>query len=249
MTSPRLLALLALLPLGVACQTALASSAGARPDHVSSADFLPPAKSPLQVHVGDAKADTLDTLLNALSDSTGVEFTIDEATRNDLRARSTGLAKDITVPAEEAWRWVEGLLVHNGFQLGALSLRPPFLVGVYNAIPRGNQIARPRPIQVASADLDVCVEHPAFLYTSLLDLPHVDVRQLGNSLRALTNDMTGTLGLIPVGNTNSILVTGQGTQVSDLAALLLEIERNGREMVERASSGSGDGTPAGAPGS
>jgi len=233
MSSPRFAGLAALLSICVACQSAFAASGTSGPARLPAADFLPPAERPLELRVDDVQTNNLNHLVGLLAEATGVEFTIDESTRNQLRQMSTGLAVDVTVPPEEAWRWVEGLLVHSGFQLGAVSLRPPYLVGVYPMMPRGGIPAfRPRAIRVAVDDLVLCEAHPAFNFITVLDLPHVDVRQLGNSLRALTSDPSGGQNVVPVGNSNSIILTGQGSTLSDLAAMLLWIEEREREAWE-----------------
>ena len=87
-----------------------------------------------------------------------------------------------------------------------------------------------------SVTLDVGVTDD-FHYLTVLDLPHVDVRQLGNSLRALTNDPSGTQSIIPVGSSNSLILTGQGTDLSDLAAMLLLIEEQARAAWEERPAG------------
>jgi hypothetical protein len=238
MPSPRLAALVAALPLCLACQSAFAAQAAPGPDGVAAADFLPPAQRPLELKSGDGQTDNLEHLLGLLAESSGVEFTIDQSTRNQLRQTSTGLAADVTVPAEEAWRWVEGLLVHYGYQLGAVSLRPPYLVGVHFSIPQGGRpFTRPKAIRVAVDDLGLCEAHPAFQYLTVLDLPHVDVRSLGNSLRALTSDPSGSQSIIPVGNSSTLVITGQGTTLSDLAAMLLLIEEHARAAWEQRPAG------------
>ena len=54
-------------------------------------------------------------------------------------------------------------------------------------------------------------------------LPHLDVRTLANSLRTM---FTGVhvLTLVPVPDASSIVVTGPGSQVHDLARMLLATE-------------------------
>jgi len=251
MPSPRLVALLALLPLGVACRTALASPGASPPAHVASADFLPPAKDALELNLVSGKSVDLEMLLDRLSESTGVGFLADEATRTQLRQSSLGMHADATIPAAEAWRWSEGVLVASGFQLEPISMRPPYLLGVSTLIPVGGRTpVRHRTVLVASDELELCSEHPAFAYMTVVDMPHVDARQLGNSLRALTNDPTGRNNVIPVGNTSSVVLTGQGPDVADLATMLRIVEDQARKQFEEQPGGSapgdGDSPPQGA---
>jgi general secretion pathway protein D len=55
----------------------------------------------------------------------------------------------------------------------------------------------------------------------VLHLPHTDVRTLGNSLRGLTSaDPSGQQGVIPVGNTNSVILSGFASSVASMARIL-----------------------------
>jgi type II secretory pathway component GspD/PulD (secretin) len=218
----RLLALAAVLPLSVACQSAFAASGGPAPKPLP-AELLPQAKAALEVAGGDSKT-SLAHLLQQLSAATGVTFTATDDVRQMLASSSCGVLASTTVPPAEAWVWTESLLQNEGFVLGILSANAPWLVAVYPQQPTGGRFRSLVYFTVPSAEIEALAEHPTLLVSTVLDLPHTDVRQLGNSLRGLTTDPTGSQNVIPVGNTNSVILTGHGRQVLQLVTMLREVD-------------------------
>lgn len=239
MSSVRLFALSALLPLSFACQTALAAQAGGAPQ-VRSAGILPAANRAIELRVADSSSDSLAYLIDQLGAATGVAFTATPPVRQMLEASRSGVAASVTIPAAEAWPWVEGLLAHQGFALGAVSTRAPHLIAVYGPPQRDGSSSRVA-LRVAETKLDPLEEHPALLIQTTLELPYADVRQLSNSMRALLNDNAGSLTLVPAGSTNSVVLQGRAREVLQMTVLL-------REINELAGQGSAAQEQAGAPG-
>ena len=54
---------------------------------------------------------------------------------------------------------------------------------------------------------------------TVLNLPNTDVRTLSNSLRTMLTD-ANTQQIIPLGNSNSVLLSGFGSNVAALAKML-----------------------------
>jgi hypothetical protein len=221
----------ALLSLSPACRTAVSATGAPQPERTSLADFLPPARHALEIQSSEEDEASLAELVDLLVAATGIHVAIDPMTRSALENTPAGLRVPVQVPAEEAWRWVEGLLVHARFQLGVISNRPPQLIGVYAPGIRPDQ--HPEPILIEESQLAQCLEHPAFLYTLVLDLPFVDVRQLGNSLRGLAVDPSNNRAVVPIGNTNSIVLLSHGADVAALAAILKQVDEMARKQFER----------------
>jgi hypothetical protein len=101
------------------------------------------------------------------------------------------------------------------------------LVGVFGA--REN----PPMFELAHEDLPRYAQHPGLMVQTAVQLEHVDVRTLGNSLRGLTNDPTGRQGIIPVGNTSSVLVTGTVREVTELVETLQRINAEAGAQQKR----------------
>ena len=240
MISHRFLALASILPLTLACQTAHAAPSNGAPQ-AARAGLLPPARTAIELRVDGEASSRLDQVLQQLSASTGVTFTASELVRQMLSQSSCGVLANVSVPPAQAWQRVESMLEQEGFHLGLLSADDPWLVAVYSTMnpggrPGGQRVAT----TVTAARLEALAEHPALLVTTTLDLPHTDVRQLGNSLRGLTTDPTGQQNVVPVGNTNSVILTGTGRNVHQLAKLLLEVEAREAAAQERRAKEAGE---------
>jgi len=252
MSGLRLASLAALLPLCVACQTAFAATGGAGPAR-APAGLLPPATRPIEVVVADQETNNLAYLVDELAAATGVVFTVTETTRVQLLGTSTGLAADLTIEPAEAWSWIEGLLFHNGFRLSLTTGRPPHVMAVTSVAGQPGPPTPVRFLQLApSTDLSLLEEHPALLVCLTVDLPHIDVRQIANSLRVMTVDPSGAQAVVPVGNTTSVILTGNGVQVLDLVRVLRQVDEEQRKALEEArkrleSSGASTTTPPGGP--
>ena len=87
--------------------------------------------------------------------------------------------------------------------------------------------------ELAVEDLAHYSQHPGLMVQTTVRLEHVDVRTLGNSLRALSSDARGTQGVIPVGNTSSVLLSGTVRQVTELVETLQRINAEAGEQQGR----------------
>ena len=242
----RFLALASILTMTLACRTAFGSPAGS-PPATGATGLLPPATTSLELEVVDSANPSLSEVLVQLSASTGVHFTASEDVQQGLQRSHCGLLGSVSVPADRAWLWTESLLEHEGFQLGILSADAPCLVAVYPLLPTPGRPGVRANTPVDESRLELLAEHPVLLVSTTLELPHTDVRQLGNSLRGLTTDPTGQQNVVPVGNTNSVILTGTGRQVRQLATLLREIDAKEAAAIERRAQlqGSGDAAQQG----
>ena len=174
---------------------------------------------------------SLDALLSRLSQLTGVTYSAVPATKSRLGSTMVALSQDQRVPAAEVYPWVESLLQQNGFSLAVLENSGAPLVGVYSSAERPLD---PPAIHLDAAHLEECRIHPAIMFSTVLTLPNTDVRSLGNSLRILSPDsMSG--GVIPAGTTNSVILSGSGRDVTELAGLLMRIEAEGKKKAEQAA--------------
>ena len=87
--------------------------------------------------------------------------------------------------------------------------------------PQQRTNLRNEAIYVLPDELDEYADQVATQVITVLHLPHTDVRTLGNSLRGLTSaDPSGQQGVIPVGNTNSVILSGFASNVASMARIL-----------------------------
>jgi hypothetical protein len=138
-----------------------------------------------------------------------------------LHASAVRLSTPASIEPGHVYPWVETLLVQHGFMLGSPTNAEPPIVAVMSHGP-GGAGARPA-LAIDAKDLEFCRSHPAVLVSTTLQLPHVDVRTLANSLRGIAGDAQFS-GILPVGNTNSLFLTGTGAWLADTADLLRRVD-------------------------
>ena len=206
----------------LACQSPLAPHPGRAPRSPDGAGLFPMPSGPLALEpaAGEGQASLAD-VMRRFGALTGCEVSAAAPHRELLENTPTGLLGPVTVPPEAGWSFVESLLAENGFALAVLRSEPPRLLGVYH-VPSVEGGAAALPALAVDAErLGDFADHPALVIRTVLDLPHVDVRALGNVLRGVV----GSTGLVPVGGTTSIVVLGQARSVLGAAELMVSIDR------------------------
>jgi hypothetical protein len=180
---------------------------------------FPPARTALRIDPGERALPLFDVVAR-LSAATGVVYSYDTPTEIALRKAVVQLSAPVRVEASEAYRWTEALLAQHGFRIAAVPGSEPPLATIGRV---GFSPTLTSPLLVPSERVDFLREHPALLVTTTMSLPHVDVRTLGNSLRGITgNDRNGVV--MPIANTSTILIQGDGAMVADLVVLLERVD-------------------------
>ncbi|MFN0243270.1 MAG: hypothetical protein ACKVWV_10300 [Planctomycetota bacterium] len=229
-----MLSLLSLLfTLGCSMSSALTASGPPRQAAAPvPADPFPAPREGLKLaaDLADGGPVMLD-VVNEFSRVTGQTLVIDPQTRMQLQTTKVGLNQDIAVPPDQVYFVVETLLVQRDFALVRLNDREPRMLALYSlAIPNALAL-RGRAVFVRSDESVLYSRHPALLITTSLDLPYTDVRTLSNSMRSLFQD-ANTQQIIPVGNTNTLILTGTGSNVFALVEMLRAIDDAARRQFE-----------------
>ena len=235
-----------LLSVATSCASQVPNPQSAAP--VAAADLFPEPKSGISIRVTPGEEMKLDALLAEFSKVTGLHLVIAKEDSMIVRATSTGLMGSVDVPAGEVYPWVESLLVHNGVVLAPMTDREPRLVSVstlMSGAQRGGSL-RNSAIFVPAEEIAAYSRHPAVLVTTVMNLPSVDVRTLSNSMRTMFTD-ANTQQIIPVGNSNSLIMTGFGSSVASMVTMLNRIEVEARRELEAAEKKAKDRPASPAP--
>jgi hypothetical protein len=218
-----------------ACSSVGAPAAGAKSStaHSSeiSADPFPVATAGITIHVEENKQPMIDDLLGQIEKVTGVHFLVTQETRSILRKAPTGLLRDLEIPREQVWTAVETILIQNEFTFVFASQDEPKLISVWSM--QGNvqrQAMRNFARFVPREELRAWSKHPSVLVTTLLTLDSTDVRTLSNSMRTMFTD-TNTQQIIPVGNANSLILTGFANSVAAIADMLERVNEAERKRL------------------
>ncbi len=166
----------------------------------------------------------LEKLVDEFSRVTGITTFADSEARQVLQ-KTTGLNRGVDVPAGEVYSFVESVLVQNDLFLTVLHEREPRLFSIHS--PKSQRALREAPLVVAAKDIATFTQHPAIVVTTILDIPHVDARTLANSMRTMLTD-ANTQQIIPVGNSNSLILTGLGSTVASWARMLQEADESAK---------------------
>ena len=127
------------------------------------------------------------------------------------------------IPKDEFYSFFQIIMFINGYILTKVGPDHLAVVLIQSLAPSPQQRTnlRNEAIYVLPDELDEYADQVATQVITVLHLPHTDVRTLGNSLRGLTSaDPSGQQGVIPVGNTNSVILSGFASNVASMARIL-----------------------------
>jgi hypothetical protein len=195
-------------------------------------DPFPAPKEGISIKVTAEGEPRLDAVLNDFSRVTGQTLIMTRDVRAAVQATSTGLSRSVDVPAQEVYPFVEAILAQNDFMLIPRLDREPRLLAVENLNSNRRNAIRSEAIFVPADQVAAWSRHPAILVTTVLDLAHVDVRTLSNSMRVMFTDQN-MQQLVPVGNSNSLVITATGTMVASLATVLQAVDASAAAAEEQ----------------
>jgi general secretion pathway protein D len=201
-----------------------AAPAGTQGQSSEGIPFVQEVGDYIVISVDETGTDSIDLewLTKVCELYTGIVFTYDEPTLQQLRNSKVRLIGTKRVPKSEIYSFYQIMMFINGFILTRVGPEPLTIVLVQPVQPttgKANNV-RNESVYLTPEELENYSSQVATQVVTVLHLPHTDVRQLGNSLRALTTDPTGSQSVVPVGNTNSVILTGFASSVASLARIL-----------------------------
>ena len=163
-------------------------------------------------------------LLDEYARVTGQKVMMTAETRQVVQKKhldKAGSASSIDVAAEEVQEVTEALLSMH--QIALIPSTAPGYVTVISLETQERNFVRRNAIYVPPEELDAWRTRAATLVTTSLELPNTDVRTLSNSLRTMLTD-ANTQQIIPVGNSNTLLLTGFAPDVHAFVGMLQRID-------------------------
>lgn len=174
---------------------------------------------------------TLADVVRMFSESTGLTISVSDPDRMRLEQTSAGLMTGVTVPTGAVYSFVETMLIEHDFALTLLRSEAPMLLGLYHLPTFEGTAPYSAVLSLSEAEL-MAFDHPAVLVSTLLNLPHIDVRTLANSLRAVPKEKVTTV--IPIGNTTTVVFRGPARSVRGLVDMVRQADRALAADPERA---------------
>ncbi|MEM1447463.1 MAG: secretin N-terminal domain-containing protein [Planctomycetota bacterium] len=160
--------------------------------------------------------------------ATGQRIAMLDVTIGELRNTKAPLDRSTSIPAADVQGTFEALLRAADCVLTLDRADGVRIAGVHSMrTPARNQI-RLRARRVTSDRIELLRAHPAVLFTTVIDLPNTDVRQVSNSMRTMIVD-SNVQQMLPAGNSNSMVIIGYGDFVADMVEHLRQVDSASEE--------------------
>ena len=166
---------------------------------------------------------TLERFVGACQESTGRNFTYTQDTASTLRGARIRLYGTKEIPKEDFYKFFQIMMIINDFVCTKIGPDHLEVIMIQSLQTAARTNLRQDALFVLPENLQEFADQPATLIHTVLNLPNTDVRTLTNSMRAMLTD-ANTQQIIPVGNSNSLILTGFGSQVAALARMLLLVD-------------------------
>jgi len=216
--------LLCVLPLLAGCATG-SFSLGSAESPTTAGGAPVPSEGIRLVWDGDEGPGILD-LLNEYVRVTGLTVLYTADTGTQIQRRRLYMVADekvLDVAAEEVVAVVESLLAMNHFALAPMHEAEPRLVRIVSLETQERNQVKRSSRYVPVDEIEAYRTRAATLITTSICLPNTDVRTLSNSMRTMLTD-ANTQQIIPVGNSNTMVLTGFGPGLCDLVELLRRVD-------------------------
>ncbi len=170
-----------------------------------------------------AEEQSLAGLLDEFSRVTGEHILYSVDTGTMLEGSRTQLQRDLEVAPERVYEVVQDLLIQSKFVLTDVRRSEPRMMAVASLDSPQRATIKQDARVVDAEHLDEFAKYSAMLIQTTLHLPNTDVRTTGASMRQLVVD-PNTMQIIPIPESNSVILTGFGRNVHSLAQLLQQID-------------------------
>lgn len=206
-----------------------AAQAPAAPAEQSMRQLFPMASEGLTI----GRNTPLVELINEYARITGQTYFASPETLGLLSACKVGLSEEVSVPRDQVQLTLESILRHSNLALRVFSSNGPRMFALESLLSGSRTTLRSGAHFLAAEEIDIAKQHPAMLFSTTLNLPNTDVRQLSNSLRSMITD-ANTQQILPAGASNSMVLVGFGDEIWATAKRLERIDRlQGEEAKKR----------------
>ncbi len=185
----------------------------------------------ITVSESEQERPTLEDFVNLCQEATGLNFTYNEQTAQQLKNNKLFMYGQKRVPKQDFFRFFQIMMFINDFvvvEVGPPHISVHLIQSLQGAGAGSGRTIKQKAEYVLPENLQDYADQPATLITTVLHLPNTEVRQLSTSLRTLLTD-TNTQSLIAAGD-HSVILQGFGSNMASLAQLLLLIDRESAVM-------------------
>ncbi|HKX46323.1 MAG TPA: secretin N-terminal domain-containing protein, partial [Planctomycetota bacterium] len=172
---------------------------------------------------------TLDEFVKICQQATGLNFVVPQETTTLLQQKRVRMFGPKRIPKSEFYSFFQIILFINEFACVEVGPSPLSVIVIQSLSPVAGARSQVRQdaVYVLPEELDEYADQPATMITTVVTLPNTDVRQLANALRGMTQDQN-TQNMLPAGASNSVILTGFGSSIVQLAKLLYLIDEESK---------------------
>jgi len=169
---------------------------------------------------------TLEQFVKLCQEATGINFTYTPDTQGILAGKTLKMFGRKTIPKSDFYAFFQIMMIINEFVCTKIGPDHLAVVLIQSSAPNqrgGAGTLKKDAVYVAPEDLDRYADQPAVLIHTVVDLPHVDARQLSTSLRQMFPDQQ-TQSILPVSG-SSLILTGFGSDVAAMVRMLQFVDK------------------------
>ncbi len=169
----------------------------------------------------DESADgmSLEQFVKICQQNTGINFTFNNDTKSTLASTNVQMFGPKVIPKTDFYSFFQIIMIINRFVCTRIGPEHLSVVVVASLDSAQRSNVRGDAIYITPDQIEEYANQPATLVQTVLHLPNMDVRTMGNSMRALVVD-PNTMQLVPIPESSSLILIGFGSNIAALARML-----------------------------
>ena len=165
---------------------------------------------------------TLEAFVKVCQVNADINFTYSNDTAADLQQTKVRMFGPKVIPKEDFYSFFQIIMIINRFVCTRIGPDHLSVVVVASLDSPARASIKQDAVYISPEEIEDYADQPATLVQTVLHVPNIDVRTMGTSFRALVID-PNTMTLIPIAESNSIILTGFGSNIAALAKMLMLI--------------------------
>lgn len=175
---------------------------------------------------------TLEQFVKLCQTATGINFTYTQDTQTNLANKKLKMFGRKTIPKSDFYSFFQIMMIINEFVCTKIGAEHLAVVLIQSSAPNqrgGAGTLKKDAVYVGPEEIDRYADQPAVLIHTVVDLPHVDARQLSTSLRQMFPDQQ-TQSILPVSG-SSLILTGFGSDVAAMVRMLKFVDKAAQDQA------------------
>ncbi|MFT7670117.1 MAG: type II secretory pathway component GspD/PulD (secretin) [Planctomycetota bacterium] len=174
--------------------------------------------------ISQKETHSLEHLISEFQRVSGEQILYSLETKKLLASLSPTLHETLEVAPKDVYSVVQDILIFNRFVLADVRRSEPRMLSLVSLDSSRRSSIRQEARFVPEEQLDDYAMDSALLITTVIQVPNVDIRTIGNSLRQLVVD-SNTMQIVPVQESNQVIVTGIGKNLQRVVQTLRLLDK------------------------